>query len=271
MSHSFQVYMDESGDEGFKFPTATADGSSHWFVLSAVITRAENDLETVGLVKDVRSILRRKPDAPLHFADLNHDQRKPYLDRIGAARLRTVSVLIYKPLLDASLFQGEPYLLYRYGTRFLLERVSWFCRDHQRKEHAGQKARLIFSNRSRMSYDAIRFYLTKLRSGAVHDVRIEWELLDWENFLNVPHHTMMGLQIADAVASSMFAGVNKSRLGYLETSYARMIAKVVYRHEGKALRHGIKFFPKNEHALVRECPGIAWVLDAYKPSQDVTR
>ena len=36
MSASFVVYVDESGDEGFSF----GQGSSDWFVLSAVITRA---------------------------------------------------------------------------------------------------------------------------------------------------------------------------------------------------------------------------------------
>ena len=35
MAASFVGYVDESGDEGFKFTA----GSSAWFVLSAVITR----------------------------------------------------------------------------------------------------------------------------------------------------------------------------------------------------------------------------------------
>jgi hypothetical protein len=43
MAASFVAYIDESGDEGFKF----AKGSSEWFVLSAAITRKRFDVATV--------------------------------------------------------------------------------------------------------------------------------------------------------------------------------------------------------------------------------
>jgi hypothetical protein len=42
VSIGFRVYIDESGDEGFKFDQP-GKGSSRWFVLSAVVTREEND------------------------------------------------------------------------------------------------------------------------------------------------------------------------------------------------------------------------------------
>lgn len=47
---TFIAYVDESGDEGFSF----GRGSSDWFVLAAVITKQNNDLETVKLVDRVR-------------------------------------------------------------------------------------------------------------------------------------------------------------------------------------------------------------------------
>ncbi|HWE01892.1 MAG TPA: DUF3800 domain-containing protein [Tepidisphaeraceae bacterium] len=42
MPESFIVYIDESGDDGFKFNTG-GSGSSEWFILSAVVIRARND------------------------------------------------------------------------------------------------------------------------------------------------------------------------------------------------------------------------------------
>jgi hypothetical protein len=60
---SFVVYVDESGDEGFAFKEPYT-GSSHWFVLSAVVTHKCLDLETVKLVDEVRQHLcykRRQP------------------------------------------------------------------------------------------------------------------------------------------------------------------------------------------------------------------
>lgn len=74
MASTFVVYIDESGDEGVKF----ADGSSEWFVLSAVITRRATDLETVKLVDDVRQALGKPDKKPLHFRDLRHEHRLRY-------------------------------------------------------------------------------------------------------------------------------------------------------------------------------------------------
>ena len=44
MTASFVAYVDESGDEGFKF-LPNEQGSSRWFVLSALVVRKENDMQ----------------------------------------------------------------------------------------------------------------------------------------------------------------------------------------------------------------------------------
>lgn len=259
---AFHVYIDESGDEGFRF----AEGSSEWLVLSAVITRDEYDLPAVALVEEVRALLKRPGTNALHFRDMRHEHRLPYVDKIGRAKLRTVSVLIHKPSLDQpEKFQVEPYRLYRYATRLLLERVSWYCRDKRRA--IGDTARLVFSNRSSMSYEDMRDYLALLHSGTIPEVRIDWSVLDCDGLKAVPHHAMKGLQIADAVASSMYAGLNKSKLGFVESRYARMLAGAVYRHGPDALGYGVKFFPKDAKALIAKFPELAWIDPTYAPKR----
>ena len=132
MKSRFIVYIDESGDEGFIF-NADGSGSSRWFVLSAVVIRREKDLQMVSCLKIVREVLGKPPKTPLHFVDLKHEQRVPYIRRVGGLPMRTVSVLVCKPLIsEPEKFQNTKYLLYRYATRLLLERVSWLCRDHRR-------------------------------------------------------------------------------------------------------------------------------------------
>src|SRR3546814_6025402 len=75
------------------------------------------------------------------------------------------SVLVHKPSLnEPETFQAEKFRLYFYLTRYLLERVSWLCRDHRRANEGDGTAEVIFSNRSYMSYDAMRPYLCRLRS-----------------------------------------------------------------------------------------------------------
>lgn len=251
----FVVYIDESGDEGFKFG-ADGTGSSKWFVLSAAVVRAETEMEVVTLVDRVRATLKMKPRAPLHFRKLNHSQRLPLMDEIGKARLRTVSILIHKPSIkDPTVFR-DTHSFYRYASRFLLERVSWLCRDH--KNAATDTARLVFSNRSSMSYEDLRGYLRHMRANSTSlDCRIEWDVIDPDNVIAIPHEQRMGLQIADAVASSMFCGV-EPHYGLTEPRYAQMLKPTIYAHRGKRLNYGLKTWPKEADGLLgsRE---LAWI------------
>ncbi|MEP7292802.1 MAG: DUF3800 domain-containing protein, partial [Chloroflexota bacterium] len=174
MASSFVVYIDESGDEGFVFNEG--QGSSHWFVLSAVITRKTTDLETVKLVDSVRQKLKRPDKEPLHFRKLKHEQRLPFVDEIAHAPLRVVSVLIHKPSIREQDNFRERFRLYFYGTRYLLERISWCCRDHRLTDDTGDgSAEIIFSNRGGMSYDELRDYIDKLKDQ--DNVTIDWSVV----------------------------------------------------------------------------------------------
>jgi Protein of unknown function (DUF3800) len=51
---TFIAFIDESGDEGFRFHA----GNSEWFVLSAVVGRKKDEIETVKLVDAVRDHLK---------------------------------------------------------------------------------------------------------------------------------------------------------------------------------------------------------------------
>ena len=155
-SPTFMVYVDESGDEGFSF----GRGSSEWFVLSAVIIKKVTELETVKLVDCIRTQLQKPEKKPLHFRDLKHEQRLPFIGEISKAPLRTVSVIIHKPSIKEPEKFHERFRLYYYTVRYLLERVSWYCRDHKLPKDKGDgSAQIIFSNRSGMSYLEMKEYL----------------------------------------------------------------------------------------------------------------
>lgn len=257
----FQVYIDESGDEGFCF-NPDGSGSSRWFVLSAVVIRKEADLDTVRLADRVRSELGRRDRSPLHFRHLKHEHRLPYIAQIAAARLRTVSVLIHKPSITEPEKFTEKHVLYRYATRFLLERVSWYCRDHRRD--AVQKARFVFSNRANMSYDDLRAYLELLKNRTgFFDVRIDWSVVDCSHVVADQHQRLMGLQIADAVASGMY-GVERSRQGFIEPRYAQMLKPTVYAYRGKHIGYGMKIWPRVARQLISEYPELAWIGATYQ-------
>jgi hypothetical protein len=221
MAPTFVVYIDESGDEGFSF----GRGSSEWFVLCAVITKKANDLETVMLVDEARSQLGKRERQPLHFRDLRHEQRLPLVARIAKADLRTICICVHKPSLSEPETFQERFRLYFYTARYLLERVSWYCRDHTTARDTGDgSAQIIFSNRSGMSYDELRTYLHELESRSHYsDIRIEWWAIRPEQIAAYPPARRLGLQIADAVAGSFYYAIEFSQHGFTEDRYARML------------------------------------------------
>lgn len=243
MTASFVAYVDESGDEGFKF-LPNEQGSLRWFVLSALVVRKENDLQVVTLAKQAREILRKEPKKPLHFRELKHEQRVPLARLIGGASVRTVSVLIHKPSIhEPEVFQQQAYALYRYATRLLVERVSWLCRDAKRTGHGDGSVEIVFSNRSAMSYDDLRGYLLKLRDdGTERDVRVDWSVVDPAKIKAINHDQLAGLQLADAVASGVFFSVHRNPYGEVEDRYLRLLAKTVYRNKERTEGYGLKFW-----------------------------
>lgn len=254
---SFRVYVDESGEEGFVFRPDGA-GSSRWLILSAVVTRRENDLQVVRLMERVRQMLGRPPKQVLHFCKLGHPQRVVLAREIAQAPLRTVSVLIHKPSIgEPERFQSQKHLLYRYASRYLMERVSWLCRDHRKPDAGNDQAEVIFSNRSQMSYDELRGYLRKLRDETSDlTVNIDWSVVNPDAIRAVEHSQLAGLQVADAVASSLCAATNPNPFGDTEDKYARLLLPTCYRHKGALLGYGLKFWPGDFDGLKKENPQL---------------
>lgn len=241
----FRVYIDESGDEGFKFaPGLKHDWSPLWFVISAVIVRVENEMEQVTVIDEIREKLKKDRGFSVHFREMKHDQKALASALVGKRRFRTVSVAIYKPAIDAPETFNERYRLYFYATRYLLERVSWLCRDTRR--NPGDKAEIIFSNRGGMKYEELRNYmctLSKHGANGTLDVRINWDVIDANLIRSEQHRKMMGLQVADVVASSTFAALHHNRYGLTETGYLHRIRGIAYRHKGTVSGYGLKLWP----------------------------
>jgi hypothetical protein len=254
---SFIAYIDEAGDEGFVFKD-DGSGSSRWFVLSAAVIRTSNDLEMVSCLKEVREVLGKPPKTPLHFVDLKHEQRVPYIRRVGSIPIRTVSVLVYKPLIaEPEKFQNTKYLLYRYATRMLMERISWLCRDHRKAGEGDGFCEVIFSNRSNMSYEEIRDYLKLLGTQAKADpqkIQIDWSVIDPQRIRSVEHSRLAGLQVADAVASGLYFAVKVNRYGETEPGYLGHLRNTLYRHKGQPIGYGLKVWPEDFATVKTKAP-----------------
>lgn len=237
MPCSFVAYIDESGDEGFAF----GSGSSEWFVLSAVVTLKAEDLQTVKLVDRVRQRLGKPEHKPLHFRDLRHEHRLPFIAEISRASLRVVTLLVHKPSLpEPDVFQRNNYL-YSYATQILLERVGQLCQAGRPREGDGT-AEVVFANRSGMSYADL---IQSLRTSQFEETPIRPDQM-----YACTAGRKMGLQIADAVASGFFKAVEPTSYGHTEDRYARMLKTVLFRKEGVCHGYGLTLWPgPTERAL----------------------
>lgn len=262
MASAFSTFIDESGCEGFRF----GKGSSEWFVLSGVVVRKAEEIESVKVVDLVRQKLGKAAKKPLHWKDLRHDHKVFFIDQCSRKPFKTVTVCIHKPsLIEPEKFQ-ERYRLYFYTVRYLLERISWLCRDTLPKSHLKNRfTDLTFSNRSGMSYNDLKEYIELLnqRTG-FFDVRIDWSVIDKNRVIALSPGKKMGLQVADAVAGAMFNALERNRFGYTEPRYAIILKPIVYHHSGRYVGYGLKFWPRETEELIRNNEELEWVRSHYK-------
>jgi len=138
--------------------------------------------------------------------------------------------------------------------------VSWCCRDFRKTGEGDGTADLIFSNRSNMSYGDLRNYLSYLqtRTGSF-DVQIDWSAIAVNQVRAINHDQSMGLQIADAVASGFFFGVNASRYGHVESRYVELMKDCVYAHRNTHFGYGVKLWPRDAAETMKAQPELGWL------------
>ncbi|WP_045364078.1 DUF3800 domain-containing protein [Methyloceanibacter caenitepidi] len=272
MAHSFVVYIDESGDEGFTFKDPPDKGSSDWFVLSAVIIPTSQDQEVRALAARIRSALKLQEREKLHFKDIPHEKRVRAFAEMADAPIRVSSVIIHKRrILQPEVFTSAPFRLYFYAARLLIERISWYCRDTaQALGLESPLARIIFEHRKRLSYDQLRDYLDTLKGLALedawlqillNDVRIHWPAIQRDKVEAAQKDQYAGLQLADLTAGGLKWALEETLFGFTEHRYAKLLEPITYRRNGNCMSYGLKFFPQQ---LDPGEPKAHWVETHYR-------
>lgn len=266
MGASFVAYIDESGDEGFKFRRSVSEqASSDWFVLTALITHKRTDLRTVKAIDRVRRELRLRPGTHVHWKKLKHVEKVRYSQIMATLRTTLMAVCVHKPSLFEPESFRERYRLYFYAVRYLLERASWLARDGDssaRRDGDGA-IELVFSNRQGMSYEEMRRYLRLLQrqrqSG--HDIRIEFERVPVANLGTRAPGECMGLQLADAAAGAFFNALERDRFGNTEPRYLQTLLPLLYRHRASVHGYGLKIMPANAIQDTKAPESLQWLLE----------
>jgi len=241
--YSYIAYIDESGDDGLQNfrERGVRGGGSSWLVISACVLRFSSDWQTVVWRDEILSNMPEKRSTILHFVRLNHGQKVVAARYLAAQRTRVLSILANKRLMDPKIYVNKNQL-YFYLTRYLIERLSWLCRDYRRIVRDGNgRVKIIFSRRGGMSYTAFQDYLLRLK--ADKEVSVHWPVIDISGVEAHDHSRRAGLQIVDAIASSFAAGIEPNPYGNCESRYAEILKPIEYERGGNYFSYGLKPFP----------------------------
>ncbi|MGQ0742419.1 MAG: DUF3800 domain-containing protein [Alphaproteobacteria bacterium] len=247
MPHSFLAYIDESGDDGltglYRGRDGRRGGSSRWLIVSAFVMRAAHDSKAITWRNEILQKAEKRTKT-LHFTDLTHTQRLATAQYLSTKPFRAISVLSNKESIPPDTFANSRQY-YFYLTRYLVERISWICRDYVRAGQGDDRVKITFSRRGSMSYDIFRNYLIRLRDN--QETSIYWPAIDIDGIDAKDHTTIAGLQLADGIASAMAAGVDPDHLGNCESRYAEILKPRIYNRNGNYFSYGVKIVPERHH------------------------
>ncbi|MCK1756122.1 DUF3800 domain-containing protein [Bradyrhizobium sp. 137] len=254
---SYVAYIDESGDDGVASvrPIDPA-GASEWFVLSALVVRAEAQRETVW-VRDILKQIRLEQRRTLHFQPLDDWRRTLVCANIATLPVRCFAVISNKTNMHGyrnkkaeatSAIAGRTWF-YWWITRLLLERVTDYCERRALRDYGEPRTvRLEFARRRGLRYAHLRAYLYWLRmqsqAGELYLQRgdLKWSVIDPINQVAAYDSSeRAGLQLSDTIASAFYQSVNGPAPDY---SYALALKpRMARRPDGQIFDYGLKLMP----------------------------
>ncbi|GIO83456.1 hypothetical protein J25TS5_03880 [Paenibacillus faecis] len=241
--YTFNVYIDESGDEGFKIKDDKWV-SSRWFIIGALITHKGSDLPISKTVDTIKSKFNWKNQKPLHFIDFSHEKRSFIINTLVSTNssFRVCYVAFDKQKIPEDSYLRKKRYLYNYCTRYLLERISWLVDDLDGEAH------LIFENRANTSYSELNQYITDTISSGKSQIRKNV----FKSWKNLGKAQSKNLQLADAVVSSLYKALEPNQYGLTEHSYIETLKPFIYNVDGKYHAYGLKIFPDSFKVLQKE-------------------
>ncbi len=241
------LYVDECGEEGF------SPSSCEWLILGGAL-QPSTALETMIEAYEKFKTEHCQSNWYFHFQTCSHDQRLGFIAAMRDTGLRAFAIAIHKPSILRHENFTKKYFLYFYGLRFLLERVTTYCRDHC-KEPLG----VHLSNRKGLTAENLNAYLDRvLTSPFVKQDKMQWEYLSRAHIATYPNKDWRGLQMADCIASSIGKTLELSRYGTTEPRYLAELHPC-FHHDNLEYGRAIKCWPT--------IPGDHWhqrLYPAYK-------
>ncbi len=190
------VYLDESGDTGFKFDR----GSSRYFVVTLLLV--DDPIPLHAAVDELRLTLRYPPRVEFRFAKSSIAVREQFLRTIAPLQFQVRALIVNKELLTRPHLRSKE-SLYNYFVRQVL--------DHHLGAIRGARLILDESVRSKKAKTELRTYLRRMLNTRQEDPKLT-------KITYHRSHTDNLLQVSDMVCGAIFARYEKS-----EDRYYRLI------------------------------------------------
>lgn len=214
------VYIDEAGDLGINRGT-------RWFVITGVIVAQEDEKH----IRDTITLIKNKLNLhEIHLRKIHDFYKISYI----ISKLKDENFTIINVLTDTNICHlRDSILTYNFMCRILLERASWYLRDHD------MGADIVLSSRgTSRDKELICYIKEKLLNYAENQIvsdrfnKIKSKAAcDWDM-----------LQLADVCATSMFKAYETNAYGFVTPCYMSNLKDKIYRYNGKIDKYGIKFF-----------------------------
>jgi len=269
MEYRYIAYIDEAGDCGIKtVKPLDANGSSEWFILSAVVIDAAREDQVAGWVEHMTSSARliQRQIKVLHFKNLLPVTKTLVCTSVASLPLRCFVIASNKQNMRG---YANPFAekipsknwFYCWMSRILLERVTHYVKHRSIKRYGEvQKVKLEYSECGGLSYSQMNAYYEwiKMKSGAANLFLplggLVWETMDRSLLKVYPHKERHGLQIADIVASAFFKACDIHDTRECDPQFAKLLlprmARAIYNGDNLISGYGVKLFPKYQEVNI---------------------
>jgi len=189
------VFVDESGDAGFKLQT----GSSDFFVMALVIFDDNLEAEKTSLaIKELRRKLKLKDKFEFKFNKTNKKFRKTFFNGVKSFKFKVRAIVVKKELIHSQGLRNNKEKFYNYVSMQLLKQSLKSIRN----------AKLKFDKRGeRALRDQLRVYLSNRLDNKHNQIFTDLKFVDSRQ------NTL--IQLADMVSGAIFSDFTKKDSEYL--------------------------------------------------------
>jgi len=258
MTGTFIAYIDESGSEGGEH----GKGASEWFGLTAVVTTQEHVGQLTERIAAFRAEYKKSPDWSFKFTGLDPKRKIRIAQALAELPVRITSILVHKPSLTNEKLRCDHKRLYFYYGKFLIERISWICRDAKAAANSDKRCELVFSKRNKFPYDELRDYIRGLRRTDPKS-RAVWEHIDADLLTAISHYDSDGCIFADAAASALTLAVEETEFGITDWRPQIELLRSYYAPAKVYRGNSIKIFPSEAEGSPLTDPRLAWMRFYY--------